>query len=110
MTAAYRQVADAVRLDIISGKYAPGERLPSLAQLAEEHGRTRAVAQHAMTWLVAQGYAINEHGRGTFVSQSLPSSAPTLVDLQRQVEEQRRELERLRGEFEEHVRSRRHDG
>ncbi len=69
-------VSDRIAAKIASGNYAPGDRLPNLEQLAEEHGVGRSVAREAIRGLAARGLVEVQHGEGTFVR------APKLDDLQ----------------------------
>jgi DNA-binding GntR family transcriptional regulator len=63
----YRQVADVLRMRIESGDLGPRRRLPSIAELAEEHGIARATAARAQQALVDEGLAEIVPGWGTYV-------------------------------------------
>jgi GntR family transcriptional regulator len=63
----YRQVADALRMRIESGDLGPRRRLPSIAELVEEHGIARATAARAPQVLVDEGLAEIVPGWGTYV-------------------------------------------
>jgi len=56
----------AARID--SGLYAPGEKLPSSAQLCEEFGVSRTVIREALTSLKVGGRVTTRQGAGVFVS------------------------------------------
>lgn len=62
-----RTIAAALREAIASGHYAPGDRLPSVRELAAEHGTARNTAREAIMLLQRDGLVLVEHGRGTFV-------------------------------------------
>jgi GntR family transcriptional repressor for pyruvate dehydrogenase complex len=70
---AYEQVADQLRELIVSGKLAPGERLPIESALAREFGVSRATIREALRVLAAQGLVRTAKGPagGSFVT--LPS-------------------------------------
>ncbi|MFF3454787.1 GntR family transcriptional regulator [Streptomyces sp. NPDC002730] len=65
--APYLEVADALRVRILSGEWAVGERLPSRAQLADEYGVGRNVTQRAMDRLIIEGLLEGRAGSGTYV-------------------------------------------
>lgn len=67
------RVADDLRMAIESGRLAPGEKLPTLDELAETHGCSLMVARKAMDLLRQQGLVITRQGKGTFV-RSRPSA------------------------------------
>src|SRR3954464_5618261 len=61
------RVADNIRIRIERHAYAPGERLPTLDQLAEQHRCSLAAVRKAIDLLKQQGLVITVQGRGTFV-------------------------------------------
>ena len=65
----FRQVYIGLRGAIFSGVFAPGTRLPSTRELAEQLGVSRTVVLLAYDQLLAEGYAEGQRGSGTFVSQ-----------------------------------------
>src|SRR5215469_4226249 len=80
----YRQVAQQIRELIRTGVLAPGCRLPTVRQLAADHGLTRLTVQSGYAELQTQGLIDSYVGRGTFVAgraQSLPTRDPHLVAL-----------------------------
>ncbi|WP_163272584.1 PLP-dependent aminotransferase family protein [Chelativorans alearense] len=70
------QLAGALRALILSGRAAPGMRLPPSRQLAQELSVSRATAQSALDQLIAEGYLQGRRGAGTFVAEDLPHLAP----------------------------------
>ncbi len=72
----YRQVAEQIRALIRSGALPPGDRLPTVRQLATELGLTRLTVHSAYAELQAQGFLESFVGRGTFVVAQPPASAP----------------------------------
>lgn len=63
----YRQLAELLRSQIRSGKYQPGDRLPSEATLQQEHGLARDTVRAALDLLREEGLVVTFPGRGTFV-------------------------------------------
>src|SRR5512133_1640487 len=61
------RVADDIRIKIERHEYAPGEQLPTLDQLAEQHRCSLAAVRKAMDLLKQQGLVVTVQGRGTFV-------------------------------------------
>ena len=74
-TPLHTQLAAQLRAFVLSGRVAPGARLPSTRALATELGIARATAVLAAEQLVAEGYAQGRRGAGLFVSRSLPEDA-----------------------------------
>ncbi|MBK8084539.1 MAG: phosphonate metabolism transcriptional regulator PhnF [Devosia sp.] len=74
--ALWRQVADAIRLDIVGGKLSPGDRLAGELPLAERFGVNRHTVRRALSVLAEEGVVRAEHGRGTFVSAARRLSYP----------------------------------
>lgn len=64
-----RQVAGWLRDDIEEGKYAPGQRLPSIADLVQTYGIARDTAGKALRFLVDEGLAEVSQGMGTYVRE-----------------------------------------
>ncbi|MEU3453614.1 winged helix-turn-helix domain-containing protein [Micromonospora sp. NPDC006766] len=73
--AQWAQLADYLRERIESGELAPGERLPSTKQLAEEHGVAYSVVRQAMHDLYSQGWVEVVRGVGVFVAEQLPDAS-----------------------------------
>lgn len=63
----YKQIADALRSRIANGDLAPGDRLPSEAQLMAEYGVAGGTVRQALALVRNEGLAVAEHGRGVFV-------------------------------------------
>lgn len=68
----YRQIYDAVRRAILSGKFGPGRKLPSSRALAAELNVSRITVVNAYDQLLAEGYLEGKTGSGTFVAAELP--------------------------------------
>lgn len=64
----YQQVADDLRRKIgVGEQYAPGERLPSIRQLAREYGISPQTVQSALRELRSEHLIIAQQGRAFFV-------------------------------------------
>lgn len=61
------RVADDLRMAIEAGRLAPGEKLPTLDELAESNLCSLAVIRRAMELLRQQGLVVTHPGKGTFV-------------------------------------------
>ena len=66
------------RLRLISGKLiaagAPGDRLPSDAELCEQYGVSRMTARQAVQLVATDGLIDRRRGAGTFVRTSICAS------------------------------------
>ncbi|KFL24783.1 transcriptional regulator, partial [Devosia sp. 17-2-E-8] len=74
--ALWRQIADAIRLDIVGGKLANGDRLPTEALLAERFSANRHTVRRALAVLAEEGVVAAEQGRGTVVKSIRRLSYP----------------------------------
>jgi GntR family phosphonate transport system transcriptional regulator len=68
--AVWRRVADAIRLDIVGGKLARGDRLPGETTLASRFDVNRHTVRRALTALKSDGVVSAEQGRGWFVAEA----------------------------------------
>lgn len=64
---ASERLASQLRSAIESGALAPGAKLPSERELADQHGIARNTARQAIRLLAESGLVVAEHGRGVFV-------------------------------------------
>lgn len=62
------QVATLLHGRIVEGKYLPGERLPSEADLADELGVSRGTVRSALAVLATAGLIVRRQGDGTYVT------------------------------------------
>ena len=65
----WARIADALRDDIASGRFAPGARLPNETQLAARFEVHRHTLRQAVRQLVHEGHLRVVQGRGTFVRE-----------------------------------------
>lgn len=68
----YRQLADEMRESIRAGRYAPGERLPSLDDLASHHRLNRITVIKALAELRREGLVRSVPAQGTYVADTPP--------------------------------------
>lgn len=84
----YVQLIMHFRQQIESGQWAVGQKIPTLAALAEEFGVTRLTVRQAIEFLQREGLVASRQGRGTIVTsrpkailwRDLPLTWSTLVD------------------------------
>jgi GntR family transcriptional regulator len=67
-----RQIADQIRRQCASGALAPGDRLPSVRQLAKEILVNQNTILKVYERLTTEGLLERRHGDGTFVADRLP--------------------------------------
>ena len=66
----YRQIFEKLQDDIAAGRYKPGKRLPSEAELVRRFGASRMTVFRAMHELQSLGLVIRRVGSGTYVSSN----------------------------------------
>ena len=69
----FQQVAHALRAAIGARRFAPGDQLPSLNELAKGYGVSLMTVQRALGVLRDEGVIISQQGKGTFVRTVTPS-------------------------------------
>ncbi|GAA3410628.1 GntR family transcriptional regulator [Streptosporangium vulgare] len=67
-----RRIAADLRADIASGHLPPGEKLPSVRDLAERYEVSRTTAGKALILLKTEGLVTTRHGSGAYVRESHP--------------------------------------
>lgn len=72
-TPLYQQIAEILTLGIRSGKYQPGDKLPSENELCQEYAVSRMTVRLALSQLIQQGLVQSVHGKGTFVKEPVVS-------------------------------------
>lgn len=73
----YRQISETIRQEILNGKWKPGDRLPSVREMAARWNCTIGTIQHAYRELARQGLVTSRAGRGTRVVDSPPVQSDT---------------------------------
>jgi GntR family transcriptional regulator len=64
---AYMQIANDLRSQIQTGKYGPGDRLPSNRAMSERYGVAAETLRQALNVLRAEHLIVTQSTRGTFV-------------------------------------------
>jgi DNA-binding LacI/PurR family transcriptional regulator len=70
----YRQLAIRLGRNIRDGKLKPGQRLPSMDDLAESCGVTKITIRRALLELKSEGLIYTKPAQGTYVSETLPTN------------------------------------
>ena len=65
----YSQLVEQIKIGIVSGMFPPGERLPSVRDLATEAGVNPNTMQRAMTELERDGLVYSQRTAGRFVTE-----------------------------------------
>lgn len=69
------QIMEVIQLDIISGKYAPGDKLPSVRDLAQEAAVNPNTMQKALAELERNGLVFSQRTSGRFITEDI-----TMID------------------------------
>lgn len=67
--AEYRRIADALTTMIKSGELAPGAKLPSTSELADQFGVSVATAYRAVSLLHDRDLVMGQPGKGVYVAK-----------------------------------------
>ena len=73
-TPLYRQLADDIRLKILSGEIAAGQKLKSESEMIKEYGVGRLTVRNALSLLVNEGILAKSQGKGTYCTGKSGSS------------------------------------
>ena len=65
----YAQIIDKVQMDIVTGRYAPGSRLPSVRELAAQAAVNLNTMQKALAELEGSGLIYAQRTSGRFVTE-----------------------------------------
>ncbi|EGK07429.1 GntR family transcriptional regulator [Kroppenstedtia eburnea] len=68
----YQQLKNEIEKWIRSGKFQPGEKIPSELELAEQFGFSRQTVRLAISELVHEKWLYKVQGKGTFLTDTLP--------------------------------------
>src|SRR5659263_513529 len=83
----YVQFETILRDNISSGRWAPGERIPSENQLNPSYGLSRMTARGVLNTLVREGVPFRGPGKGTFVAQDkIDTVSPAYRGIREQLE------------------------
>ncbi|MBQ4328736.1 MAG: GntR family transcriptional regulator [Lentisphaeria bacterium] len=72
----YQRICDAIKNDIRSGYYSPGEKLPSERKLSQHYNAAHATINKAVRELVTCGFLSKVDSLGTFVTKLDSSETP----------------------------------
>lgn len=67
----FLQIVERIQMDIISGKYAPGDKLPSVRDLASEAAVNPNTMQKAFTELERTGLVYSMRTSGRFITEDI---------------------------------------
>lgn len=77
----YSQIMERITLDIISGFYQPGAKLPSVRDLAQEAGVNPNTMQKALAELERTELLLSQRTSGRFITEDLTMIEKTKTDL-----------------------------
>jgi GntR family transcriptional regulator of arabinose operon len=77
----YQQILDAIKTDILLGRYQPGQKLPSEAGLLKRFGTSRITVGRALRELQQAGLVQRRAGSGTYVASSSSDDSGLLFGL-----------------------------
>jgi DNA-binding GntR family transcriptional regulator len=83
----YRRIADDLRAQIERGEYAPGDRLPTKAELMKRYDVALNTADNAIRLLRELGFAETRQGTGTYVCDPLPTPQPSPEAMMKRIDE-----------------------
>ncbi len=75
----YRQLLSAIENDIVSGRFGPGQRLPTEAEYGKRFGVSRITVGRALQELQHQGVVLRRAGSGTYVAEAKLSERASLL-------------------------------
>nr|WP_130813052.1 GntR family transcriptional regulator [Olsenella sp. Marseille-P4559] len=78
----YQLIEDELRREIQTGKFAPGDRFYSEAELISRFDVSSITVIRAIRDLVSMGYLVREQGRGTFISRSSRHKIVEFADIE----------------------------
>jgi GntR family transcriptional regulator len=96
----YREIAAAIRKEILAGTYPPASLLPPESELARRYGASRSLANRALSLLAAEGLVRPQQGRGTIVTW-----LPPMVHSAARYSQSTREQDGARGAFDAEVKA-----
>lgn len=80
----YAQILEHMELDILSGKYSLGEKVPSVRELAADAAVNPNTMQRAMVELERRGLVYTERTNGRFITENMDM----LQDVKRRIAEE----------------------
>lgn len=92
----YAQIMERITMDIISGIYTPGAKLPSVRDLAQEAGVNPNTMQKALSELERTGLLFSQRTSGRFITEDLAMIEKTKHNLaSMQIREFLEKMERI---------------
>ena len=88
----YEQVKDDLRRLVVSGALQPGDKLPSVRELAGQLAINPNTIQRAYRELEAEGYIVSVPGRGSFAAAREDAADPRRAELITKLRETAKEL------------------
>ena len=88
----YEQVKAELRRLVVSGVLPPGEKLPSVRELAGQLAINPNTIQRAYRELESEGYIVSVPGKGSFAAAREPENDPRRTELLSRLRETAREL------------------
>ena len=67
----FLQIVERIQMDIVSGKYAPGDKLPSVRDLAAEASVNPNTMQKTFTELERTGLVYSQRTSGRFITEDI---------------------------------------
>lgn len=80
----YAQILEVIQLRIISGRYRPGEKIPSVRDLAAEAGVNPNTMQKALAELERNGLVVTQRTSGRMVTEDMDMIQTTRNKLARE--------------------------
>ena len=77
----YFQIMERITMDIISGIYKPGEKLPSVRELAQVAGVNPNTMQKSLSELERTGLLYSQRTSGRFITEDMTMIEKTKTDL-----------------------------
>lgn len=82
----YRRIKDRLKRQLGRGRYPPGARMPSEAELCARHGVSRMTVHRALRELADEGLLVRVQGLGTFAAQpDRVASTLTIRDIHEEI-------------------------
>lgn len=96
----FQRIIQGVRKKVATGKYSPGDKLPSTRELADEYGVAPGTVQRALSELRTAGVIYSHQGRGSFVADTASgadndTTARAIANLEARVAELTERLDKI---------------
>lgn len=91
----YEQIVDTFKKHILAGIMEPGQKMPSVRELASQLAINPNTIQRAYRELEAEGYIVSVRGKGSFVSETADAGEAHKAELLAQFDDVVAELQSL---------------